>query len=118
MSRLRDALISKDALHDFCKNNEMLLLCYDQSSSKKLLDLTSSYDTSDEFKKRFSQSVYDILNRDSQLRSITCNIHVHFFITQGQTYNSEKEHFKTNLRDFSQGLATPSHVFLCYIPGP
>ena len=110
MARLRDALISKDTLHDFCKNNEMLLLCYDQSSSKKLLDLLSSYNSSDEFKKRFSQLVYDILNKIPRSDALHATYAYIFSLLSDKLTVPEKEYFKTNLVDFTQGVASPSDI--------
>ena len=110
MARLRESMSSKDSLSEFCKNNEMLFLCYDHTSSKKITDLISDYSFTNNFQNKFTQLVFDILNRIPSSNSLYATYTYIFSLLEDRLTVPEKEYFEANLRDFTQGIVMPSQV--------
>ncbi|MFB5618522.1 MAG: DUF523 and DUF1722 domain-containing protein [Candidatus Nitrosomaritimum aestuariumsis] len=109
MTRLRESLTSKDFLLDFCKNNEMLFLCYDHAGPKRLIELLSSYSQKD-FEQKFTALVFEILNKIPDSDSLYRTYAYIFSLLKDKLTVVEKDYFDVIQRDFSQSLVLPSQI--------
>ena len=109
MASLRESLPSKDKLIDFCENNKMLFLCYDQTSPKKLSDFLKNYQD-ENFDKDFTSLVYDILNKIPDSDSLNRTFGYIFSLMSDKLAIPERDHFDSLLGDFNDGLILPGQV--------
>jgi uncharacterized protein YbbK (DUF523 family)/uncharacterized protein YbgA (DUF1722 family) len=109
MTRLRESFESKESLMEFCKDNEMLFMVYDQSGPKKLDALLSQF-SEDGFEEKFTATVYDILNKIPSADALNSTYVYIFSLLEDKITLPEKEYFANMIRDFSQGLVLPSQV--------
>lgn len=109
MKNLRESLESKDSLIQFCEDNKMLFMCYDESGPKGLSDSISLYPR-ENFEEKFTALVYDILNKIPSADALK-STYVYIYSLLADKLNlAEKEYFDEMIRDFAQGLILPSQV--------
>lgn len=110
MARLRDSLSSKDKTIQFCKDNEMLFMCYDKNSSKKLMDLLSSKIPELERKEKIIQMVFNLLNRIPNSDSLFGTYQYILSMFNERLAIPEKDYFKETMSGFSKGNVLPSEI--------
>ena len=109
MTRLRQSVISKDSLIQFCKDNEMLFMCYDQSGPKKLIEMIPLF-FQDRFEEKFTAYVYDILNKIPSADALkNTYVYLHSLLEEKLTLN-ERDYFDELIRAFAKGLVLPSQI--------
>jgi uncharacterized protein YbbK (DUF523 family)/uncharacterized protein YbgA (DUF1722 family) len=109
MRHLRESLESKNSLIQFCKDNEMLFMCYDQLGPKKLTHMISLY-PQDGFEEKFTASVFDILNKIPSSDALNSTYVYIYSLLKDKLNLAEKDYFDEMIRDFAQGLVLPSQV--------
>ena len=114
MANLRKAIESesRDELLDFYSKNQILLMCYDKEKTRNLKELIKDREISEtsDFYDKLRKSVYDILNRIPNSKSIFASFMYLFNTLKGRLQSSEKEHFDTLMNDFSKGLVSYSEI--------
>lgn len=109
MTRLREVLESKDSLIQYCKDNEMLFMCYDESGPKRLEEILTQF-SEEGFEEKFIASVYGILNKIPSADALNSTYVYIYSLLEDKLTMPEKEYFREVIKDFSQGLVLPSQV--------